>query len=172
MDFSLRPAQPADFAAIAELTMDVYRDLLPSIPGAQEYLEKMRDVQGRAEQSELLAAVDNVTGQVLGAVSFVLPGTPYANLAVPGEGEFRLLAVASAAQGRGVGEALVRACLDRALSLGLHRVVLHTQSNMLAAQRLYGRLGFVRVPERDRAVTPDFALWAYSVDLKEAVAAD
>ena len=58
---------------------------------------------------------------MLGSVTFVLPGTAYAEMAGPGEAEFRMLAVDPAAQGRGVGEALVRACLERATDAGLRR---------------------------------------------------
>jgi ribosomal protein S18 acetylase RimI-like enzyme len=60
-----------------------------------------------------------------------------------------MLAVGAAAQGRGVGEALVTACLDTARDAGSTATFIHSGSWMAAAHRLYGRLGFERVPERD-----------------------
>ena len=60
-----------------------------------------------------------------------------------------MLAVAPATRGRGVGEALVRICLDRFRDDGCRGVVISTLAEMAAAHRLYERLGFVRDPERD-----------------------
>jgi ribosomal protein S18 acetylase RimI-like enzyme len=168
MDFVIRTARPGDFTALGELTTQVYRDLLPPLKEARSYLDRMRDVRSRAGDTELLVAVDRADGEVLGGVSFVRPGSTYANVAGPGEGEFRLLAVAPAAQGRGVGEGLVRACLERAAELGLRRVVMATQPNMLTAHRLYTRLGFVRTPERDMSPLPGVSLWTFALELAAA----
>ena len=165
MNFAIRTAQPEDFAALGEITVQAYKDLLPPVNEARAYLEQMRDVRRRAENTELLVAVDIAGGDVLGGVSFVQPDSPFAQVARSDEGEFRLLAVASAAQRHGVGEGLVRACLARALECGLLRVAIPTQPNMLAAHRIYQRLGFVRAPERDLAPFPGLVLWVFTVDL-------
>ncbi|MEV4755548.1 GNAT family N-acetyltransferase [Micromonospora sp. NPDC049559] len=165
MDILIRRAVPADHPAIAEITVEVYRELLP--PGGEDYLRTLGDVPARAEHAELLVAADTGSGNVVGAVAFAPFGNPYAQITGPGEAEFRMLAVAPAAQRRGVAEALVRACLDRTRELGLHRVALVTQQNMLTAQRLYARLGFVRAPERDFSPVPGVLLWAFTVELDE-----
>jgi ribosomal protein S18 acetylase RimI-like enzyme len=168
MSFTIRPVEPADFAALGEVTVQVYKDLLPPVPEAAAYLEQMRDVRSRAEDTELLVAVDDATGAVLGGVSFVRPGGSYAQSATSDEGEFRLLAVASAAQRQGVGEALVRACLDRARQLGLSGMALTTQQNMQAAHRLYRRLGFERAPQRDFEPVPGVVLWVFTTEFDKA----
>ena len=54
------------------------------------------------------------TGRCSAASPRARPGSPWRELSVDGEGEFRMLAVAPAARGRGVGEALVRQCEERA----------------------------------------------------------
>lgn len=45
------------------------------------------------------------------------------------------------------------------------RVLLHTTDRMLAAQRLYERLGFTRTPGDDFEVEPAFWLRAYRYEL-------
>ncbi|MER7331497.1 MULTISPECIES: N-acetyltransferase [unclassified Micromonospora] len=146
---SVRRAGPADFAAVARLTVAAY-EADGQLKGEHGYAAVLADVAGRAEHGEVLVAVDQETGAALGSVTFVLPGTPYAELSRPGEAEFRMLAVDPAAQGRGVGVALVEACVSRAGELGCSAVVICVRSGFAAsAQRLYQRRGFVRVPELD-----------------------
>jgi ribosomal protein S18 acetylase RimI-like enzyme len=163
MDFTIRPARPAEFAALGEVTAQAYlADGLLDFADADPYLDKLRNVRSRAEHTEVLAAVADADCEVLGGVAFVAPGSPYADVAGPGEGEFRMLAVAPAARRRGVAEALVRACLDRARERGLERLLLSTHPKMLTAHRLYARLGFVRVPGRDWAPVPGATLWVFA----------
>lgn len=94
--------------------------------------------------------------RVVGGVTFVPSGGPMADIAREGEAEIRMLAVAKEARGHGAGEALVRACVDRARATdGCVRVVLSTQRTMHSAHRIYGRLGFTRAPDRDWNPIPD-----------------
>lgn len=66
-----------------------------------------------------------------------------------------------AARRRGVGEALVTAVLQRANEIGAHRVVLCSTEEMCVAHRLYARLGFARLPERDWQPVPGMTLLAF-----------
>ena len=78
-------------------------------------------------------------GEVVGAVTYVSdPESPWLEWSEPGEAQIRLLAVDPSVQGRGIGEALVSACIDRAREQGL-TILLHTTNHMPAAQRLYPR---------------------------------
>ncbi|AIS00446.1 GNAT family N-acetyltransferase [Streptomyces glaucescens] len=168
MDILIRPATPADHDAVAELTAQAYlRDGLLDFGESDAYLGVLRDVAGRAAAAEVLVAVEH--DRVLGSVTFVPSGGPMADIAGPGEAEIRMLAVAHAARGRGAGEALVRACVDRARATeGCVRVVLSSQRTMHAAHRLYERLGFVRTPERDWNPLPeldDITLVTYELTL-------
>jgi len=162
MTVLIRPATPADFPAIARLTVDAYRED-GQLAGDHGYDKKLADVQTRAEAGVLLVAADGST--VLGSVTFVLPGTAYAELSGPGEAEFRMLAVDPAAQGRGAGEALVQACVERATALGCQAVVICVRSFSEPAKRLYARLGFARVPERDWSPFPGVDLEALRLPL-------
>jgi ribosomal protein S18 acetylase RimI-like enzyme len=145
---AVRVADPAQFDAIARITVAAY-EADGQLAGEHGYERVLADVPARARAGELLVAVDEATGEVLGSVLFVLPGSPYAELSGPGEAEFRMLAVDPAAQGRGAGEALVRACLARAVEAGCARVVICVRSFSTPAHRLYARLGFVRFPALD-----------------------
>ena len=76
-----------------------------------------------------------------------------------------MLAVDPAARGRGVATLLVRACLERARAAGASRVVICTSTTMLVAHRLYQRLGFTRLPDRDWSPSEGVQLLAYVHDL-------
>ena len=77
----------------------------------------------------------------------------------------RMLAVDAAARGRGAGEALTVACIDQARAEGCREIVLHSETTMTAAHRLYGRLGFRRAEELDWYPEPDLLLMGFRMDL-------
>ncbi|MFF0205337.1 GNAT family N-acetyltransferase [Streptomyces sp. NPDC005017] len=167
MDIRIRPALPGEYDELGELTAQAYlQDDLLTFGENDWYLGELRNVAGRAAAAEVLVATDD--GRLLGGVTFVPSAGPMADLAGPGEAEIRMLAVAHDARGRGAGEALVRACVDRARALeGCTGVVLSTQDAMRAAHRIYERLGFVRAPGRDWQPLPghDFTLLTYELTL-------
>ncbi|MFG3657661.1 GNAT family N-acetyltransferase [Streptomyces sp. NPDC047706] len=168
MDFVIRPALPTDHAPLGDITAQAYlQDGLLDFGESDEYLGELRNVAKRAAAAEVLVAADN--GRVLGGVTFVPSGGPMADVARPAEAEIRMLAVAREARGRGVGEALVRACIDRARTTdGCTGIVLSTQRTMHTAHRIYERLGFVRTPERDwnpLAHLDDITLLTYQLTL-------
>jgi ribosomal protein S18 acetylase RimI-like enzyme len=76
-----------------------------------------------------------------------------------------MLAVSAAARGKGVGGALVRACIDRARESGFTGLRLSTQRNMGPAHRIYVRIGFERTPERDWSPVPGVDLLTYALTL-------
>jgi ribosomal protein S18 acetylase RimI-like enzyme len=157
---AVEDAVPADWPRIAGLTAGVYRD---ERLASDEYLGQLADVEGRAGRSQLVVARDG--GRIVGAVALVLAGDFGEITASEDEAAFRMLVVDPAARGRGVGEALVRECLDRARAAGKRRMVLSTDPRMAAAHRLYDRLGFTRLPERDWSPRPGIDLLAYALDL-------
>jgi ribosomal protein S18 acetylase RimI-like enzyme len=168
MDISIGRVNPAEHDTLGEITAQAYlQDGLLDFGESDAYLGELRDVARRAAAAEVLAAVAD--GQLLGGVTFVPTGGPMADIAGPGEAEIRMLAVARAARGRGVGEALVRACIDRArATAGCTAVVLSTHPAMRAAHRIYERLGFTRTLERDWHPVPhldDLVLLTYELTL-------
>ncbi|MEV7883486.1 GNAT family N-acetyltransferase [Streptomyces sp. NPDC002817] len=167
MDIEIRPANPTEYAVIGEITAQAYLlDGLLTFGESDWYLGELRDVTKRAAAAEVLVA--SLGGEPVGTVTYVPAGGPMANLARPGEAEIRMLAVSRAARGRGAGEALVRACVDRARAAdGCTGMVLSTQQIMHAAHRIYERLGFTRVPARDWNPIPgdEFTLLTYELTL-------
>lgn len=62
------------------------------------------------------------------------------------EFELAKMAVTSAAQGTGLGRALMTAAIEAARRDGVRRIVLETNSAMIPAVRLYESAGFRRIP--------------------------
>lgn len=160
MSIEVRPARPDDHDHIAELTAGVY---LAEGWGDAGYEPVLRDVASRARTAQVLVAVAG--SRLVGAVTVATRGGPYAELAAPGEAVIRMLVTEPAERGRGVGEALVAACLQVAAGDGCTRVRLSTQPEMVAAHRLYKRLGFVRTPRSDWYPEPGLLLLTYALDL-------
>ncbi len=156
----IRPARPDEYDEIGELAVRVYLAEGYTRPGAP-YIAVLRDVAARAEKAELMVAVDKAD-RILGTVTYAGQGSPYSeHVSSAEEGSFRMLVVDPAARGQGVGEALVRWCIDRAQASGVTSLRLSTQAGMTAAGRLYLRLGFARTPERDWSPEPGVDLITY-----------
>lgn len=160
--FEIRLAGPADLHEIGRLTVEVYVGG-GYIDPADGYVEELSDSAGRAARSELWVAVDD--RGLLGAVAFCPTGSRLREVGREQEGEFRMLAVAREGRGRGVGRALVEACLSRSRDLGYRAVRISSMDKMTDAHRLYGRLGFQRAPEDDWSPVPGVLLIAFVVAL-------
>ncbi|WP_027499188.1 GNAT family N-acetyltransferase [Rhodococcus sp. UNC363MFTsu5.1] len=151
----IRPATPADYDTIGELTVDVYVDG-GFVSDTSAYVDRLRDTATRAEHAEVVVAVAG--DEIVGSLTIAEPGTPFADVAEPGELEFRMLAVAPTARGKGVGSALVKHVLDEAYDRGLARVVISTEADMVDARRIYDRNDFIPAPQRDWEPAPGVEL--------------
>ncbi|MEO7981624.1 MAG: GNAT family N-acetyltransferase [Sporichthyaceae bacterium] len=158
------PTDPAELAAVGELTLAAY-DHDGWLGDAEDgYRAHLRDAAGRARDAELAVALGE-DATLLGTVTFCRAGSPWAEVSAPSEAEFRMLAVAPTARGRGVGHRLTAWCLDRARAEGCAAIVLSTLPAMAAAHRLYERLDFRRTPDRDWEPAPGVHLITYRLDL-------
>jgi ribosomal protein S18 acetylase RimI-like enzyme len=183
MTVTVRPVHTSELRAVGELTVEAYAadDLLGEggDAGADEgggegggYAEQLRDAVTRAREAEVYVAfLPEQPGVIAGTVTFCPQESPWSQLAQPGEGELRMLAVAPQARRRGVAEALVGLCVERARELGYDALVLCTLPEQHAAQRLYERLGFVRTPDLDWSPRDDIGLLAYRLELARFVPA-
>ena len=162
MSVTIRSVRPEEHDAAGAIVVEAYGTLGdPADPG---YDGKLRDVAGRGASSDVLVALTG--GRVVGCVTFVEGDEPLSQLDDPEAATIRMLGVASAARGRGVGEALVRACIERARASGYRRVALHTRTSMTGAQRLYERLGFRREPDHDFSPAAGVQLLGYVLELR------
>ncbi len=161
--FTIREVRPDECAALGELIARAYLTL-PADREAGWYFDEIRKVGERAAAVPVLAAVDG-DGRLLGGVTYVPGPGPYAESEREDEAGFRTLGVAPDAQRRGIGGALVEACIARARADGRRMLVLLTRPHMTAARRLYERLGFRRAPERDWEPEPGIELLGYELEL-------
>ncbi len=136
----------------------------PFLGNEDPYLPRLADVGARDRDAEVWVAVDDADAP-LGCVTVCPTGSPWREVARDGEGEFRMLAVDPAAQRRGVGRALAHAVVERFRAEEATSVVLCSLPEMTGAHRLYGRLGFERLPERDWSPYPGVELLSFRKDL-------
>jgi ribosomal protein S18 acetylase RimI-like enzyme len=156
----IREARRPEYPEIGELTLRAY---LAGAGASAPYRPRLRDVAGRAATSTVLVAVD---GSLLGTVTYVPgPGTPLSEFADAEAAGMRMLAVEPAARGRGIGRALVEACIERARRQGKRRLVIHVRPEMAAALAIYEALGFRHEPRRDFEPLPGVELRGYVFDL-------
>ena len=158
----IRRARTHELEAVGRLTVEAYVGNGVIAPDAH-YLEFLGDAVRRDAEAEVWVAVDE--RGVVGTVTFVEPGSSLSEVARDGEAEMRSLAVAPAASGQGIGEALARHTVDLARSRGFRAMVLSSSTTMHTAHRLYERLGFTRMPERDWSPVSGIQLVAYALPL-------
>jgi ribosomal protein S18 acetylase RimI-like enzyme len=159
----VRPVRPEEYQAVGDITIAAYLTIAGFSPG-ERYQAEMRDVAARVESAEVLVAAGH-DGRVLGAVTFVPGLGPMAEFDGPDESGMRMLAVDPAAQGRGVGAALLRRVLDASRERGKGGVVCSSLPQMRAAHRVYERAGFHRAPGRDWSPVAGVELLAFVTPL-------
>jgi RimJ/RimL family protein N-acetyltransferase len=154
-ELEVRPVRPEEHETAGALVEAAYTagGLLDNDRG---YGAHVRDVAGRVGEVPVLVAVRE--GRILGTVTVAPHGSGHSELAREGEVEFRYLGVAPEAWGTGVATALVDAVEAYAAGSGAGRLVLCVISDNVAAERVYERMGFRRVPERDRQPMPEVLL--------------
>lgn len=158
----IRLAEPADLDAVGRLTLTAYTHS-GYLAEDDFYAAHLLDAAGRAAGAELLVAARD--GRLLGTVTYCPEGSRFREVARPGEGEFRMLAVHPDARRQGVAESLVSRCIERSRELGCAAVVLSSLPVQVEAHALYRRLGFRRTPERDWSPAPGVDLIGFHLDL-------
>jgi GNAT superfamily N-acetyltransferase len=165
----VRPVRPEEFDLLGALTVAAYH-ALPGHPPDPEYDDELRNTAAKlAAGCEVpVAMLAGPLERVVGGVCFVPgAGNPYCEFEDPEAAGFRHLAVDPAVQRCGAGVALTQWCLDRARDLGRRRVLIHSGVWMTGAHRLYGRLGFERLPEMDWVPVPGIELLGFKKELGE-----
>jgi ribosomal protein S18 acetylase RimI-like enzyme len=163
----IRFATPAEYEEAGRITALAYGEFArPGDPDWDAYLAELADVAGRADRTEVFVAVDG-DGSILGCVTLELDRTVGDDdVELPPEVScIRMLGVDPAGRGRGIGRALVEACIDRSREAGKRVVTLRTTERMKAAQALYAAMAFERDETNDRVFDNGFRLLAYRMDV-------
>ncbi|KIL48422.1 GNAT family N-acetyltransferase [Jeotgalibacillus campisalis] len=151
MTIHIRKARKEEVPLIRKQRVDAYREHTISI-SAEHWQALKKAITSEADQQpgvDLLVAESE--GKIVGSVAlFPAKTDAYEGftdaLDYP---ELRVLAVSSEARGKGVGSALIQACIDLAKERGSNAIGLHTGSFMGSAIALYEKHGFERLPEHD-----------------------
>lgn len=138
MDLSFRPITPADDAAMAAVIRAVMPEFGADGPGFAIHDPEVDHLTAAypAPGAAYFVVVDE-TGRVLGGGGFSqLEG------AEAGVCELRKMYFLPEVRGTGMGERLLRRCLEGARRAGYRTMYLETLTGMDAAQRLYKKVGF------------------------------
>jgi ribosomal protein S18 acetylase RimI-like enzyme len=163
----IRDALPDDGETIRHLTLSAYDEYAALMPYWEYYRRDIIATLGDPDPAEQIVAEQG--GAIVGSVLLYPSGTVFTyseddTFTLPWP-EARLLAVAPAARGQGIGSALMDECAGRARRAGDPYLTLHTNVIMRAAIHLYERMGFERYPEFDFSFDGEVVVRGYRLDL-------
>ncbi|EFV74671.1 acetyltransferase [Bacillus sp. 2_A_57_CT2] len=147
----IREALDTELEIIRERRVQAYEEHINSIPKGHWEALKTAISSDADEQQGVELLVAEINGEIAGSVALFPPKSDaYKGLADMLEyPEIRMLAVSPEYRGRGIAEALVRECIQRAKSKGFPCIGLHTAEFMKSALLIYKRMGFERIPQFD-----------------------
>ena len=154
--YTIRNANPEEFAGIGKLMVQVYSQLdgFPRQDEQPAYYEMLANIGEltKTQGTELLAAV-SPEGEIAGAVVY------FSNMQHYGSGGtatqeknaagFRLLAVDASVRGNGIGKLLTKECIRKAKENNLSQVIIHSTKAMQTAWKMYEGIGFKRSEDLD-----------------------
>lgn len=161
----IRDGRADEREQIQALTLAAYEQYAGLMPHWDLYREGLLATLAQDGPAERIVAERD--GNLIGSVLLYPPSANVysSDTADSGWPEMRLLAVAPAARGQGVGAALLDECMRRARQAGASFLGLHTEDIMGVAVRMYEGRGFVRVPEYDFNPVEGVLVKAYRRDL-------
>lgn len=150
--FTVRIARSEELADAGRIARDAYV-IDGLLKGATDYAKQLENTRARAESPgvEVLVAIERDGGKVAATITVAEAGSEYADIALPGEIELRMLGVDHAFRGQGLGELMMRSAIEFAHERDQAAVWSLVHDNEKAA-RLYEKMGLKRVPERDWVV--------------------
>ena len=140
-NFTIRPIEARDDADVANIIRSVMPEFGANGPGFAIHDAEVGAMHGAYSRPRCAYFVVELDGRVVGGGGVA----PLEN-GDPSVCELRKMYFLPVLRGRGAGEALMARCLDAARAMGFRQCYLETLSGMDAAQRLYERSGFSRIP--------------------------
>lgn len=163
---TIREARTDEFEEVAALTIEAYQEFGRVIDAnAWEQMRNgLANVAARADNSRLLVVAED--GRLVGAVHYYPPGTSDVKYFPVEWASLRVLAVAPAYRGKGLGRLLTDECIRRARRDSAAMLGLHTSELMTVAIQMYERMGF----RQERELPRNYGLryWLYALDLTDA----
>lgn len=140
MNFTIRPIAARDDAAVAAIIRTVMPEFGADGPGFAIHDAEVGAMHAAYAKSGCAYFVVELEGKVCGGGG-VAPLDGAAGVC-----ELRKMYFLPELRGLGAGSALIIRCLDAARELGYRQCYLETLTGMDAAQRLYQKHGFARIP--------------------------
>jgi putative acetyltransferase len=140
VNFTIRPIAARDDAAVAAIIRTVMPEFGADGPGFAIHDAEVGAMHAAYAKSGCAYFVVELEGKVHGGGG-VAPLDGAAGVC-----ELRKMYFLPELRGRGAGSALIIRCLDAARELGYRQCYLETLTGMDAAQRLYQKHGFARIP--------------------------
>ena len=159
----IRDAVGQDFKQIARISVEAYRQYAEAL--APENWNKMQttltNVANTANLASLIVAEED--NNILGSIAYYAPGKSNPNIFPVEWASIRLLAVAPAYQGKGIGKLLVQECIRRAQQDSATAIGLYTSELMTVARKMYPKMGF----QQDKELPSLLGLryWRYMMKL-------
>ena len=127
---------------VSELLNEIYVD--------EDYVEDKAAVDlfefnAVKKRGVLICALENHSSDLAGIVIVVPYDSPASQIANENESEMHLLGVKKNYRNNGLGDSLIKYAINSARSKGYHKMILWTQRNMEAAQKLYKSNGFIHI---------------------------
>lgn len=154
---TIRPARAEDLDHVSRISVAAY-EAAGQITDESPYREALADAASRYRQAQLLVA--ERAGNIVGTVTICRAHSPFSEVGLQDELEFRFLAVDPDHWGTGVADALMQACEDEARATEARALMICVRDTNTGAAAMYARRGFTRVPERDWTPLPEVHLLA------------
>jgi ribosomal protein S18 acetylase RimI-like enzyme len=169
MVVTIRDALEQEFDDVVSLNIEAYREYSHTL--TLDNWEKMRGSLSKvaeiAKPGRLIVAQRD--RELVGSVVYHPPGASSSRLFQPEWASLRMLAVLPQHRNQGIGQQLSLECVRRAKQDKAEVFGLHTSELMVAAKRMYERLGF----EQDIELPSNFGIryWRYLMRLMESLPA-
>ncbi|NJR61357.1 MAG: GNAT family N-acetyltransferase [Cyanobacteria bacterium CRU_2_1] len=165
----VRDALAQEFNDVASLTVEAYREYAQTLTSdnweiMRTSLSKVAEI---AKQGQLIVAQRDQ--ELVGSVVYHPPGVSDRRLFQPEWASLRMLAVSPQHRGQGIGQQLSLECVHRAEQDKAAVIGLHTSELMVAARRMYERLGFKQEIELPNHLGIQY--WRYVLKLAESLPA-
>ena len=140
MSIELRDFAADDADAVNRIALAAFRQYEEVYQDWEQVSQSIGRMVDLSKSGELIVAY--LKGEVVGAVVYVAHDQPKPSFFLTEWPVIRMLVVEPKARGLGIGRALTKECVDRAIRDGAGLIALHTSPIMKEAMGIYLSMGF------------------------------